>query len=357
MNSGIPKISVLMSVYNGEKYLRESIESILGQTFRDFEFVIIDDCSTDSTPDILAEYANSDQRIRVLRNDTNLRLSKSLNIGIAVACGEYIARQDADDVSLPTRLQEQVDYLREHPDTLILGGGVIAIDEHGMEIGTYLQLEKDIDIKWRFFCGTPLNHTTVLVSRSALEAVGGYPVEPEFSAYEDGECWARIARIGKLAGIPKPLAKYRLHSESLTGGCQSAVFVEEMKRFGRENLGYVLGEPVDDPSWSIWTRFTVSPLNPPFSLGEVRKLMCLLPILTTRFYDRYNFDVDEIKAQRRRTHLKWARRALSLARQSHPERKFWVRVACVLLACKLLAVAFGGFQRLSNSAAPSMERG
>ena len=350
MNSGVPKVSVLMAVYNGEKYLRESIESIIGQTFRDFEFVIVDDCSTDSTPGILAEYANSDQRVRILRNSANLRLSKSLNVGIAAACGEYIARQDADDISLPTRLQQQVEFLHEHPDTLILGGGVIAIDENGRELGTYIQLRTDVDIKWNFLRGTPLNHTTVVVARSALIAVGGYPVAPEFSAFEDGECWARIARIGKLAGIPEPLAKYRMHAESLTGGNQSPVFQSEMTRFGRENFAYLLGGAVDDPIWSIWTRFTRSPLNPPFTLAEVRKLSALLPNLTTQFYDRYDFDIGEMKSHRRRVHLKWARRALSLARQSHPERKFWTRVGCVLLACKLTAVALGAFRRPGNSA-------
>ena len=108
-----PKVSVVMSVYNGERYLREAVDSILGQTFGAFEFVIVDDASTDETPLILSGY--TDPRIVFLRNDENLGLTRSLNVGLKMACGEYIARQDADDISLPNRLERQVGLLDEQP--------------------------------------------------------------------------------------------------------------------------------------------------------------------------------------------------------------------------------------------------
>jgi len=351
MSSAIPAISVVMAVYNGEKYLRESIDSILGQTYSDFEFIIVDDCSTDSTPAILAEYANSDQRVRVLRNDTNLQMSKSLNVGIAAACGEYIARQDADDVSLPTRFQRQIEFLHDHPDTLALGTGIIIIDEDGRELGTSIQPRTDLEIKWNFLSGRVLTHTTVFVARSALMTIGGYPIRPDLSICEDAACWARIARLGKLAGIPEPLAKYRLHAESMTSANSSSAFWADVTRFMRESFAYILGEPVDDSLWNIWTRFAISPFNPPFTLAEVRTLSDLLPKLTAGFYSRYDFDLGATKAHRRHTHLKWARRALGLARKSHPERNVLVRLRCVLVACKLTAIALGVFRRFGNPAA------
>ena len=103
-----PKVSVVMSAYNGERYLREAVESILNQTFNDFEFIIIDDGSTNSTGQILSSYAAQDPRIVLIRNRENIGLTKSLNKGLALARGEYIARMDADDVSLPNRFSEQV---------------------------------------------------------------------------------------------------------------------------------------------------------------------------------------------------------------------------------------------------------
>ena len=118
-----------MSVYNGEKYLREAIESILNQTFTDFEFLIVNDGSTDSSLEIILSYP--DERIRVIRNDRNIGLTKSLNKALQQAKGEYIARQDADDISLQNRFEEQLIYLEKHPEVALLGTSAYKIDERG----------------------------------------------------------------------------------------------------------------------------------------------------------------------------------------------------------------------------------
>ncbi len=130
----VPRVSVLMSVYNGERFLRDSVESILGQTFTDFEFLILDDGSTDSTCEILEEYANKDARIVLVRNDRNLGLTRSLNKGLRLVRGEYLARQDADDISLPKRLEMQVKFLDAHPEVGVVGSALEIIDENGNTI-------------------------------------------------------------------------------------------------------------------------------------------------------------------------------------------------------------------------------
>src|SRR3990172_12530717 len=126
-----PVITVLMSAYNAEKYLREAIESILNQTFKDFEFIIINDCSTDKTKKIIEEYANKDARIKLINNATNLGLTKSLNIGLKEARGEYVARLDADDVALPERLEKQYEFMNKNRDITLTGAWAEKIYEEG----------------------------------------------------------------------------------------------------------------------------------------------------------------------------------------------------------------------------------
>ena len=115
----LPKISLIMSVYNGEDYLAEAIESVLNQTFRDFELIVINDCSTDSTPEILNGFQERDNRVKVHTNEVNLRLPSSLNKAISLAKGKYVARMDADDICLPDRLEKQYDFMESHPDVAL----------------------------------------------------------------------------------------------------------------------------------------------------------------------------------------------------------------------------------------------
>ncbi|MBZ0310357.1 MAG: glycosyltransferase, partial [Anaerolineae bacterium] len=131
----MPEISVVMSVYNGEAYLKQAVESILNQTFPDFEFIILNDCSIDRTANILQDYAERDSRIKILHNEQNLGLTASLNRGLRAAQGAYIARQDADDISLPTRFAEQVHFLNQNPDVVLVSGNIEQINAAGQVIG------------------------------------------------------------------------------------------------------------------------------------------------------------------------------------------------------------------------------
>jgi len=192
-----PQISVIMSVYNGERYLRESVDSILNQIFTDFEFIIIDDGSTDGTWAILNSYA--DPRVRLVHNQKNIGLTCSLNKGLALASGEYVARQDADDVSLAERLEQQVRYLDIHPEVGLLGTGCWNLLPSGKQQSMVLP-QTDMGIRWYLLFGTVLMHPTVVFRRRLVEQVGGY--DPTIRVTQDYELWCRFAQVTRVANLP-----------------------------------------------------------------------------------------------------------------------------------------------------------
>jgi glycosyltransferase involved in cell wall biosynthesis len=201
-----PLVSVLLPVYNAQDYLRESIDSILGQTFADFELIIINDGSTDGSKAILDTY--SDPRI-VIIDQANAGLPISLNRAIAKAKGKYLARQDADDVSLPTRLAEQVAYLEMHPECALLGTWAKIMRErkptdrelkHPTDNG-------EIQVKLMFY--NCFVHSSVVIRKATLNQCGVYPEDPEKFPPEDYDLWLRIAQVAQVANLPKVLLQYR----------------------------------------------------------------------------------------------------------------------------------------------------
>jgi glycosyltransferase involved in cell wall biosynthesis len=215
MSCLIPQVSVIMSVYNGSLYLREAIDSILNQTFKDFEFIIINDCSTDRTESILLDYASRDDRIVLINNEQNLGLTRSLNKGLAIATGEYIARQDADDISLPERLSEQVAYMASHPEVTFISSGVQYIDEQGQETWKYTPSCDPIVLRWHLLFYNPIRHSTVLWRRALVaEQVGDY--DPTFIYSQDYDLWVRIAEKFSIQTLPLILVKLRWHESSIT---------------------------------------------------------------------------------------------------------------------------------------------
>lgn len=210
----MPKVSVIMSVYNGSRYLSQSLESILNQTFTDFEFIIVDDGSTDNTWEILTEYAARDSRIILIRNEKNIGLTKSLNKGLARAQGEYIARQDADDFSLPDRFEHQVRFLDTHSEVGVLGTAFYIIDEDGNVSGTVTPPQESALLHWLLLFCNPIPHPTVMARRKLICAVNGY--NPEFVTAQDYDLWARLSDITRFAILPIPLVCYRRHTKSIT---------------------------------------------------------------------------------------------------------------------------------------------
>lgn len=206
-----PKVTILMSVYNGEKYLREAIDSILNQTFQDFEFIIINDASTDKTLDILKSY--SDPRIKVHINNKNLGLAKSLNIGLKMAKGEYVARQDADDISMPNRLAVQVVFLDTHPDYAVVGAFPKVIYENSDKIRYGQRPTEDNNIRRTLKTKNCLVHGSTMIRMKCLLDLGFYDESMERS--QDFELWLRLSQKYSFKNIPKYLYALRLHNKNL----------------------------------------------------------------------------------------------------------------------------------------------
>ena len=207
-----PRVSVLMSVYNGERYLRYAIESILVQTFTNFEFIIVDDYSTDRTPEILDQY--TDPRIVRLKNDTNLGLTKSLNRGLAVARGQYVARQDADDVSLPERFERQGLYLETHSECVLVGTAYDLIGDQGEVMVQITPLTESQAIKPALQTFNRFVHGSVMMRRDSLMQVGGY--REAFKRSQDYDLWLRLTERYEVANLPEVLYQFRQTKETIS---------------------------------------------------------------------------------------------------------------------------------------------
>jgi glycosyltransferase involved in cell wall biosynthesis len=205
-----------MPVYNAETYLEKAVESILNQTFSDFEFFIIDDGSTDGSAAILERYADSDPRIRLISRP-NRGLAPTLNELVNRSRGELIARMDADDISMPERLQRQVDYLHDHPDCVLVASHALVIDREDDPIAVWFKVDghKAIDEhNMRGNMGTALCHPSIMMRRSAIQRVGGYC--ERYRIGEDLDLFLKLAEVGQLANIPETLIQYRHHESSFT---------------------------------------------------------------------------------------------------------------------------------------------
>ena len=209
-----PKVSVLMSVYNGEDYLHQAVNSILNQTLSDFEFIIVDDASTDRTPQLLKDFRDQDQRIRLIHNKKNLGLTSSLNKAILESKGEYVARQDVDDVSLPQRLASQVHYLDRNDKIGVVGTWVIYIDQQGNQKGIWQPHTSPEIVKWSLFFHNPIAHPSVILRRSLIKENDVYNPELKFS--QDYDLWVRLSEKTKLANLPRVLIFRRLHKGMIT---------------------------------------------------------------------------------------------------------------------------------------------
>lgn len=234
MSMNRPLFTVLMPVYNGEKYLREAIDSILNQTLTDFEFLIIDDGSKDNSVQIINSY--NDARIRLVRNETNLGISKTLNRGIEMASSEFIARMDADDISYPTRLQKQYDYLIKNPDCALLSTWAKMITEQNEHIRTEQYRSRLHYYNLTFECW--MYHPTVVFTKSAAKDVGMYSIPYA----EDFELFWQLSRKYKIACLEEVLVDYRVTDQSLHQVIRKKEYDETMEWQLLRNIHYYTGE-------------------------------------------------------------------------------------------------------------------
>lgn len=202
-----------MPVYNGEKYLQKALESILRQTFKDFELIVIDDGSTDSTEEIIKSY--KDQRIVYIKNSSNKGLSISFNIGIRVARGRFIARMDADDISTVDRFEKQVTFLEKYENIDIVGSSVILIDKDGKKLKKIGRPTIHANIKWQSLFSTPMFHPTTMARAETLK---NNPYDENLGNSEDYELWSRLLFNTNIhfANISTALLFYRVFDNSFT---------------------------------------------------------------------------------------------------------------------------------------------
>jgi glycosyltransferase involved in cell wall biosynthesis len=211
--SPTPTVSVVMPAFNAAEFLDEAISSILDQTFRDFEFIIIDDGSTDDTALILAKYVKADGRLRVFRQ-SNEGMIAALNRGCRLARGQYVARMDADDISLPQRFERQLDYMEKNPKVGIVGTWIIKIAIDGSVRGNWCPSPFPKVLRWRHFFGGCVHHPSILVRREVLEKIDFY--RPDAVHVEDIDLWLRASAITEFGNVPEILFKYRVWNGSVS---------------------------------------------------------------------------------------------------------------------------------------------
>jgi hypothetical protein len=238
-----PRVSVVLPVYNGAADVRRAIDSILSQTFRDLELIVIDDGSTDATPRILDEIA--DPRVRVF-HQRNCGLPETLNRAIALCRGYYVARQDHDDLSLPTRLERQVTFMDAHTDCGLLG---TRAEIHVGDVASGRAIDHPLHhpaLCFELLFDTPFVHSSVMVRKAVFDAVGGYSTDPARQPPEDYELWPRIARRFQVANLPERLHIYREVPGSLSR-VRPRPFEQKLVLLSAENMAYCLGAPTPTP--------------------------------------------------------------------------------------------------------------
>ena len=241
----LPAVSVLMAVYNGARYVRLAIDSVLSQDFRDFELVVVDDCSTDDTAALVQGYG--DPRIVYLRNAVNLGQTRSLNVALRHARAELIARIDADDVFLPGKLRRQYEYLMAHPEVAVCGTSAMRIDAAGAETGVNRLPSDPRDIRFRVLRTVPVCHVSVMMRKAPVVACGGYPEEYRFAA--DFALWSRLMRAEHVVtNLPDVLVQYREFGETFGAAQKVGAAGDESAEILQANIRDLAGVqlPLED---------------------------------------------------------------------------------------------------------------
>ena len=235
-----PLVSILMPVFNGEKYLKAAIESIFKQTYTNFEFIIINDGSTDDSEAIIQTY--DDSRIIYIKNPKNYKLIKTLNIGFSLAKGRYIARMDADDISHPDRLQKQVQFLEKNEEYGLVGSGVNLLNGENKSQLLYHADHESLKFALAFYC--PFIHPSVMIRKSIVEHME-VVFDERFVHAEDYELWTRLAFTTKMANLPEYLLDYRVHDAQISS--QHSVFQTELAdEIRRKYLTFYFKESAKD---------------------------------------------------------------------------------------------------------------
>lgn len=245
-----------MSVYKEPvDWIRQSIDSILEQSFCDFEFIIVNDNPTrELNEQVLNAYIQKDSRIRVLNNEANIGLTKSLNRALSISRGEYIARMDADDISSPERLKKQVEFLDKHRDYILVGTWIAKIDENGARLENTWQYEsKDRWLKSKFILNSQICHPAAMFYREINGSLLQYDEGLKYA--QDYSLWASIMGNGKFFNIPEELYNYRISAQQIS--CANYVEQQECAKYAQENVFKAFGLPISQPFMELFFTMTI----------------------------------------------------------------------------------------------------
>ncbi len=353
-NTQRPAVTVLMPVHNGGRFLTEAIDSILGQTFKDFEFVVVDDASTDDTAKVLAGV--DDPRMVVLANDSQSGVAASLNRGIDAARGDLIARMDADDVADPRRLEHQVAFMADHPDVVLCGTEAQRIDADGLHLQSIKRLHSDIEIRWHLLTANPFIHPSVVFRTETIRRIGGY--DPALQCAQDYDLWCRLSMEGKCANLPEQLVQYRFHSQAISANKRN----QQLQVTRQRSRRYLLesGTVDSETEAAMFLAFSghtgeESSIGD-YSPGQWQRY----PQMVNRFFDRFEASQAGVpeaigrcrqrirrkllgKVSRQGTSIAGTMRLMQIARQVDPSGMRWTSIASRTAArvCRRLHLATG----------------
>jgi glycosyltransferase involved in cell wall biosynthesis len=234
MTSLHPPLSIVLPVFNAAQYLSSALDSLLNQTFKDFELMIVNDFSSDRTEEIIKEYQRKDSRINYVLNEFQKGLAGALNTGLKHSQGKYIARADGDDLNYPQRLKLQYEFLEKNPTIALVGAGYRAFNEKGVRLKIYHPLQS-IELAWRCVSNTPFCHPTVMFRREVVAQAGGYP----FQVSEDFGLFSKITQKYPCKNINQILIDYREHPDNYSSK-QKDEILENVKAIAKENYKFYL---------------------------------------------------------------------------------------------------------------------
>lgn len=309
-----PAVSVVMSVYNGALYLSRALDSVKEQTYADYEFIIVDDGSSDTTWQILKDYESRDHRIILIRNDCNIGLPRSLNKGLLRAQGDYIARQDCDDISLPDRIEKQVGYLDRNSDVIMVSCNMFRIDAAGRLLRKIrTDCESELIPWYLLFSNRIQGHSQVMFRRKAAVQLGGYSEKFKYS--QDYEFWVRLSKHGKIAILPDFLLQYRWHQNRVSHNASE----EQIKcaiNVSASYLSELTGEKIDSgEAYRLWSFWMIEPTQSAIfqsyenlkkihiRLKKIRKRYFAVKLINLHAKDRIFRKINDSIGKR---YLKWA---------------------------------------------------
>lgn len=286
-----PLVSVLMPVYNGQNYLKEAIDCILNQSYTNFEFIIVNDGSKDKSGEIICSY--SDPRIKY-HHQENKGLGATLNVGLDLCKGKYIARQDQDDISNPDRLKKEVEYLEKNPMVLLVGTRAKIFRDNSDEVEYHTHPSHPADLKFDLLFDNPFVHSSVMFRKSAIEEVGNY--NPDRNLYEDYDLWSRLSQKGDVANLPEVLVDYRHHDQGLSKNFTN--FKEyALYNQGLHNLKNLLGSEDEMFSDLIALYHWKKEIYKGSSIGKLKNALESIAMKIKEKYPENNAMIDDRKKQ------------------------------------------------------------